>query len=215
MSELTDYPVAMQFDDAEQQHDSVTLGMWTFLATEILFFGAVLVAFTVYRMQYPAAFTEAGHKLQPMVGTLNTAVLLLSSFMMAMAVHEGEGAPRRGRLAMYLIATATLGGAFLGVKAYEYATDYREGTMPYFHFDSSLFQHPNQSQLFFLFYFFLTILHAIHMTIGIAILLFFTLRTRRADYAHDLRLKVEMVGLYWHFVDIVWIFLFPILYLIA
>ncbi len=215
MSEA-EMPVSMQFDDAAQEHEAATLGMWTFLATEILFFGGVLMAFTVYRRLYPEAFSQAGHRLYPWIGTANTGVLLFSSFTMALAVHEVEGLARRNRLVRYLILTALLGATFIGVKAIEYYIDYREGLMPHFNFHPvEPFEHPIQSQLFFVFYFFLTMLHATHMIIGIVIMLFYVGRTRRADYAHDLRLKIEMFGLYWHFVDIIWIFLFPILYLIA
>jgi len=212
MSEL---PVAMQFDDAAQQREAATLGMWTFLATEVLFFGAALMGFAIYRALYFEAFAEASHELYPWIATANTAILLGSSFCMAMAVHETHTTGRRKRIAMFLVLTVLLGGAFLGVKAIEYTIDYRSGTVPRFAFDRSLFKQPDQAELFFFFYFVLTLLHALHMTIGMVILLILAWRTREEDFPHSKRNTVEMVGLYWHFVDVVWIFLFPLLYLVG
>jgi len=208
-------PVAMQFDDAGQQREAATLGMWTFLATEVLFFGGALMAFTIFRALYFEAFAEASHELYPSIATANTAILLCSSFCMAMAVHETQHDGRRNRIAMYLIGTVVLGAAFLGVKAIEYSIDYHEGTIPRIAWDPKHFADSNHAQLFFFFYFILTLLHALHMTIGMVILLILAWRTREHDFASTRHNTVEMVGLYWHFVDVVWIFLFPLLYLVG
>jgi len=205
----------MQFDDAEQQHEAAALGMWAFLATEILFFGGVLTGFVIYRHRYLEAFAEGGKELWPWIGTANTAVLLLSSFAMAMAVHEAETQGRRKHIARYLLLTALLGATFICVKAVEYTIDWHEGLIPSLNWHPEHLSHPDQTQMFFFFYFFLTILHAIHMTAGIGVILIVAWQTRRPDFSSEKKTTVEMLGLYWHFVDVVWIFLFPLLYLTA
>jgi cytochrome c oxidase subunit 3 len=204
--------VAHQFEDYAQQQESATLGMWIFLATEILFFGGMFLGYTVYRTMYYAVFGEASSRLSVVLGTTNTAVLLCSSLTMAMSVRATQLGNRK-IAACFLLATMALGAGFLGIKFYEYYQKYEEHLIP----GSSFLwegQDAKHAPLFFLFYFIMTGMHALHMIIGIvmlAILLFMTLRRKFNSVYYA---PVELGGLYWHFVDIVWVFLFPLLYLV-
>jgi cytochrome c oxidase subunit III len=203
----------MQFDTAAQQQDAATLGMWIFLITEVMFFGGMFTAYTVYRRWYPLAFATASNTLGLAVGAANTAVLLCSSFTMALAVRAGQ-LGRRNLIVLFLILTLALGGVFLGVKAYEWNQKFQEHHVPgaSFHFEGA----PNQGQvqLFFSLYFAMTGLHALHMVVGVGILSVLILRARRGRYSAEYYTPIDIAGLYWHFVDIIWIFLFPLLYLI-
>ena len=185
-------PAARHFADAAQQHEADRLGMWIFLATEVLFFGGLFLAYAVYRAAYPDRFAEGSRGLDLVLGTTNTAILLVSSFTMALAVHAGGGRPARP----WIAATALLGLAFLGVKGAEYAGKVRHGLAPGPDLD-----------LFHVLYWAATGFHALHVAIGIAILAALAATRPRA-------IVVEVAGLYWHFVDLVWIFLFPLLYLV-
>jgi cytochrome c oxidase subunit III len=208
--------VAMQFDDAAQQRHAVLLGMWTFLVTELLLFGAIFTGYTVYRISYPHAFAEGSRHLLESLGAANTAVLLTSSLTMALAVRAAEHRDRRG-LQRWLLATIVLGLVFLGVKAVEYTTEFREHLFPGRGFDRADFADPAHAQLFFVFYFTMTGLHAVHMLAGLGVLGTFSLLAGRGRFTDEARGNpdaIETVGLYWHFVDVVWIFLFPLLYLI-
>ena len=207
-------PVAHHFDDAGQQHDAATLGMWAFLVTEIMFFGGMFLAYTIYRSSFPEAFAHASHHLDVRLGTLNTAVLIGSSFTMALAVHGAQVGWRRGPIALCLILTMLLGTVFLGVKSLEYGHKFHEGLVPGPHF---AYDGPDArpAQIFFSLYFAMTGFHALHMVIGLGLLTWLVLGTRRGRFGPHYFTPVEMTGLYWHFVDIVWIFLFPLLYLIG
>ena len=233
-----------QFEDRHQQKESATLGMWTFLATEILFFGALFASYTIYRHQYPNAFRQGSLDLKWYMGGVNTAVLLMSSFFMAMAVHAAALGSNRG-IIRYLILTIFVGSIFLAIKATEYYIEYREHLVPALNFSTTP---PPQSQtgavvqgfdkfedwfnskvskpedkinvrtdkeeLFMLFYFIMTGIHATHMIIGIAIMIVLIVLAKRGMFSAEYHNPVEMFGLYWHFVDIVWVFLFPTLYLL-
>jgi cytochrome c oxidase subunit 3 len=204
--------VAHQFDDLEQQQEAVTLGMWVFLATEILFFGAMFLGYAVYRSMFHATFAQASRHLDIVWGAVNTAVLLCSSLTMAMAVHEAQMNERR-RLIQFLLATMVLGAAFLGIKFYEYYHKYEEGLIP----GAGLRwegEHANQASLFFLFYFVMTGMHAVHMIIGIGLMSVLVFVASRGKGRRIYYTPIETAGLYWHFVDIVWVFLFPLLYLV-
>jgi len=218
--------VAHHFDDAKQQHDAVELGMWTFLAQEVLFFGGLFLAYLIYRFEYPAAFAQGSEELNKWLGCANTLVLLTSSFTMAMAVHAAKLNDKRG-LARWLTLTMLLGTIFLVVKGFEWHKDYVEHLVPgrYFGWDPSeivakselLTFDPNlgaHMQMFIVLYFCMTGLHGLHMIVGIAILLVVTIAAFRGRTTPKHANFVEMMGLYWHFVDIVWIFLFPFFYLI-
>ncbi len=219
--------LAHHFDSPQQQQGAATLGMWMFLATEILFFGGVFTAYAVYRNAYGTAFAEGSKQLIPWVGAVNTAVLLSSSLTMALAVYFAR-VNRRNLLVACLGLTIVFGTAFLAIKFTEYAIDYHEGLIPGPTWNAthgeeaaeklgqpSLAASLNQGmQLFFIFYFILTGLHAVHMLIGMGLLIYLLVRARRGAFSSEYYTPVEVIGLYWHFVDIVWIFLFPLLYLI-
>ena len=205
----------MQYDDPAQQRNAATLGMWTFLATEILFFGGLLCAYTVYRTRFPEAFSDGSRHLYLWIGVGNTAVLLTSSFTMALAVRAAQLRQGGRPIAVWIAATIVLGLSFLGIKAVEYALDYRDGTVPLLSFNLWQFSDPRHTFLFLLFYFFLTLLHALHMIIGLVTLTLLGLQALRGRFDAGYHTPVAMVGLYWHFVDMVWIFLLPLLYLIG
>jgi cytochrome c oxidase subunit III len=205
--------LAHQFDDAEQQVDASTLGMWTFLATEILFFGGMFVIYVVYRLSYPQAFAAASHHLDVVLGTVNTGVLIGSSLTMVLAVFSAQMGRRRGQI-LFLAATLLLGLIFLGIKGVEYQHKFQEHLVPGagFQFNEA---DPRHAAIFFSLYFAMTGMHAFHMVIGAGLLMWMALRAWRREFSADYYTPVEMVGLYWHFVDVVWIFLFPLLYLIG
>lgn len=212
MSETT-IALAHQFEDLEQQWRANTLGMWVFLATEILFFGGLFTAYMVYRVAYPAAFAEASRHMDVIMGSINTGVLIGSSLMMALAVQSAQLGAKRA-LVIFLALTMVLGAAFLGIKFYEYHHKYVEHLVPGPGFQ---YEGPNapQVQLLFFFYFVMTGTHALHMVIGIGLLTYLLIQARRGVFTSQYFFPVEVVGLYWHFVDLVWIFLFPLLYLIG
>lgn len=205
-------PLQSHFNDLQQQHEASTLGMWVFLITEILFFGGLFAGYTVYRTQYPAAFQAASHHLNVLLGAANTIVLISSSLTMALAVNRAQ----RGNskvTARFLGLTILLGLVFLGVKALEYHAKFTEHLVPGKNFIFPAWQGPGE-QLFFSFYFAMTGLHALHMIIGIVILAVLAAQAGQGRFSAAYNTPVDMAGLYWHFVDIVWIFLFPLLYLI-
>jgi cytochrome c oxidase subunit 3 len=213
LRELTSPYVAHQFDDAEQQHDASAFGMWVFLITEIMFFGGLFTAYTVYRSVYPAAFHAASKELDIALGAFNTVVLLTSSLTMALSVRAAQ-LGKRTMLVVNLLLTITLGLVFLGVKAFEYQHKWHEHLVP----GPSFAFHgpdPTNAQLFFSLYFAMTGLHALHMIIGVGLLGVLTVAGARGMYNRFYYTPVELSGLYWHFVDLVWIFLFPLLYLLG
>jgi cytochrome c oxidase subunit III len=202
-----------QFDTVEQQREASSFGMWVFLVTEILFFGGLFTAYTVYRHQYSRAFAEASRHLDITLGTFNTAVLIISSLTMALAVWSAA-VGRRKAIIVFLLLTMALGGVFLGVKAVEYTHKFHDHLVPgpSFHYEGP---HAGPAEIFFSLYFTMTGLHAAHMIIGIGLLTALVLKARKGLYTPEYHTPIEVSGLYWHFVDIVWIFLFPLLYLIG
>ncbi len=210
--------VAHQFDDHLQQREAATLGMWTFLATEVLFFGGLFVTYAVYRYAYPEAFCAASHRLHEDLGAINTAVLLTSSLTIALCVHFARHG-RRGAVLVTLITTMVLGAAFLGIKGTEYTLEYRDHLIPAVNFDMNAWPRdvdPRFAQLFMIFYFVMTLLHATHMVVGLSLLTFLLVMVWRGHYVGQGKNTnpIEVIALYWHFVDLVWIFLFPVLYLV-
>jgi len=205
---------AHQFHDLEQQHEAANLGMWTSLATEILFFGALFLGYSIYRMVYPQAWVAASHHLLLWAGGVNTAVLLCSSLTMALAVRAAQ-LERPRQTSHYILATIVLGATFLMVKALEYHMEWEHRLVPSLNFDASHLPADvaRQVELFMSFYFIMTALHATHMIIGLCLLGWLAHHARRGAFIGNSN-WIEMTGLYWHFVDIVWIFLFPLLYLI-
>ncbi len=229
--------VAEQFEDLDQQRDTATLGMWTFLATEVLFFGGMICGYTIYRHLYFEAWHQGSvvvdnfNFLHVSAGGWNTAVLLTSSLTVALAVRAAQLGLNRTLIWM-LILTMILGVAFLVIKGSEYTHEYHEGVVPgwgFFHPDDQIQHDLDQAaaqtginpdllhrefQLFWCFYFFMTGTHALHMIIGLGLFTYLLVQAARKKFTPQKHGPVEIIGLYWHFVDLVWIFLFPLLYLI-
>jgi cytochrome c oxidase subunit III len=204
---------AHQFDTAEQQREAGTLGMWVFLATEILFFGGLFASYTIYRSKYPDEFALASRSLDLGLGTINTVVLICSSLTMAMAVYC-SAAGKQKWIVPFLIFTIILGLAFLGIKSIEYYQKYAEHHIPGhgFHLEGT---EAHSAQIFFVLYFAMTGLHAVHMIIGIGIISTVAYLAWKGRFTPEYNTPVEVSGLYWHFVDIIWIFLYPLLYLVG
>lgn len=196
-----------------QQHDAAQLGMWTFLANEVLFFGGLILAYCVYRYGYPAEFAEAGRHTKIGIGTFNTAILLTSSFLVAWAVSaaKADAGTHASRL---LVGAAALGVLFLGLKGFEYLEEYRENLVPGLNFASGPLP-VRGSELFFVFYFTATGLHAIHLAVGVAVLLVIAWKARHGAYSAQFHSPITAASIYWHFVDAVWIFLFALIYLMG
>jgi cytochrome c oxidase subunit 3 len=210
------FALRVQFDTEAQQKDASTLGMWIFLITEIMFFGGMFAVYTVYRNWYPGVFAVASSSLNEIIGALNTGVLLLSSFTMVMAVRAGQLGQQK-MIVVFLILTLLFGGIFLGVKAYEWNEKFEEHHIPgqaAFHLEGVAPGDQGHAQLFFSIYFAMTGLHALHMVIGVGILLTLIVQAHHGRFSASYYTPVDVAGLYWHFVDIIWIFLFPLLYLI-
>ncbi|MEM7050633.1 MAG: cytochrome c oxidase subunit 3 family protein [Acidobacteriota bacterium] len=210
--------LAHHFDDLDQQREASSLGMWLFLVTEIMFFGVLFCAYLIYRGANFAAFAEASHSLDIGLGAFNTAVLIGSSLTMALAVWSAQ-VGRRKATVWFLVLTIILGSVFLGVKVIEYSAKFEHHHVPGATFDwHAPYGDPvNQdgAEMFFNLYFAMTGLHAIHMVIGIAILAVLIIPAWQGKFTPEWHNPMECLGLYWHFVDIVWIFLFPLLYLIG
>jgi cytochrome c oxidase subunit III len=204
---------AHQFNDVEQQRDAVTMGMWVFLATEVMFFGGLFASYVVYRALYPMAFAVASQELDIKLGTLNTAVLLVSSFTMVVAVF-GSQTGRRRTMIGGLALTIALGVVFLAIKFYEYYQKYVEHHIPGPSFEFPA-PYTKPAKMYFTLYFAMTGLHAAHMIVGCGLLSVLIVMAWRGRFTPEYHSPVEMSGLYWHFVDIIWIFLYPLLYLIG
>jgi cytochrome c oxidase subunit 3 len=211
-----------QFDDVEQQHEASTLGMWIFLATEVMFFGGLITAYAVYRATSPREVALASRHLDVPLGCLNTVILLGSSLTMALAVRASQLRMRQA-LVLWLGLTMLLGTAFLGVKAVEWTHDYYEQLIPGWNFqvperDRAVVAQESldsrKMQMFFVLYFFMTGLHAIHLIIGIGLVGVMASLVSRGWFSGGGATQIEVTGLYWHFIDIVWVFLYPLLYLI-
>lgn len=200
----------IQYATLTQQSETAQLGMWVFLATEVLFFGGIMLAYEVYRTNYPAAFAAAMAESVIVIGAINTAILLTSSFTMALAVQwTAAGLPRRATGA--LVVTAALGVAFLVLKGLEYYIDYQDHVVPRLGFEIRGVPR-GPAELFWLFYFYATGLHALHLTIGIVVLLVMIAHSWRRTFTPQSHNLLEVAGLYWSFIDIVWVFLFALIY---
>ena len=206
---MTDDVLTFQYATPDQQREAVTLGMWEFLATEVLFFGALIAAYFNYRIWFGAEFIAAARMTKVAFGTVNTAVLLTSSAFMAMAVNTYQAGRTRAPV-LWLTGTALLGLGFIAIKSVEYYLEYQEHLVPALNFDVG--RYGGVAEIFFLFYFCATGLHALHLLIGISLVTWLAIRigTGRIDRNGS---TTRIIGLYWHFVDIVWIFLFPLIYL--
>ncbi len=215
--------LAHHFDNLEQQREAGTLGMWVFIAQEVMFFGGLFLAYLVYRMKYPDAFMAASNHLDWGLGAFNTVVLITSSLTMALAVWATQVGRAAKTQVLFMVLTVVLGLVFLGVKAYEYNEKYHSGLIPIAGwFDPVGHGIPmpegvtvGQYQMFYWIYFAMTGLHATHMIVGVGIIIPIMIAAWRGRYSPEYHAPVENFGLYWHFVDIVWIFLFPLLYLLG
>jgi cytochrome c oxidase subunit 3 len=216
------------FETEEQQREAGSFGMWLFLLTEIMFFGGMFFAYLLYRNWYYDAFVPASNQLNMWLGAANTAILITSGFFMALAVWAAE-VRKREILVWMLVLTTVFGCAFLGVKYFEYKEKYELHHIPGANYSVAMFTDPaayhlnekplapdmaQKTQIFFFLYFAMTGMHAVHMIIGIALLGWLIWRANRGDFSAGYVAPIENFGLYWHFVDIVWLFLFPLLYLI-
>jgi cytochrome c oxidase subunit III len=207
--------LAHHFHDLRQQRESAELGMWLFLVTEFMFFGGLFLAYFIYRSSYPDDFAAGGHTMNALLGTINTAVLLTSSLTMALAVDAAHHA-RRQAVVRLLAATIALGLVFLAIKAYEYDHKYHEHLIPFAGLPSSDELQGRPGMISFLnLYFLMTGLHAFHMVIGIGLLLVLMALAWRGRLPPERAIVVHNAGLYWHFVDLVWVYLFPFFYLIS
>ena len=211
---MSDTPAihAHQFDDSVQQHEASWLGMWVFLGTEVMFFGGMFLGYTFYRTAYPQGFAAASNHLDIWLGTINTAVLICSSFTMALAVRAGQIGQNR-LVKIFLCLTIVLGIVFLGIKFTEYYQKFEEHLVPGwdFRFEGALV---SSAEIFFSFYFAMTGMHAVHMIIGISLLTVLIVKATRGRFSASYNTPVELVGLYWHFVDLVWILVFTFVYLV-
>jgi cytochrome c oxidase subunit 3 len=216
------------FETPEQQREAGTFGMWLFLLTEIMFFGGMFFAYLLYRNWYNPAFVAGSNQLSIPLGTANTAILISSGFFMALAVWASE-VRKKSLLVIFLLLTTLFGLAFLGIKYFEYKEKWELHHIPGASFDVSQFINPHayglkeeplapdmaqKTQVFFFLYFAMTGMHAVHMIIGIVLLFWLMWRANRGEFTAGYVAPIENFALYWHFVDIVWIFLFPLLYLI-
>jgi cytochrome c oxidase subunit 3 len=216
------------FETEEQQREAGSFGMWLFLLTEIMFFGGMFFAYLLYRNWYNPAFIAASHQLSIPLGAVNTAILISSGFFMALGVWAAE-VRKKNLLVIFLVLTTIFGFAFLGIKTVEYREKFEHHHIPGANFDVSEFVNPaahglhetplapdmaQKTQIFFFLYFAMTGMHALHMIIGLVLLFWLTWRAHRGEFSSGYVAPIENFGLYWHFVDIVWIFLFPLLYLI-
>lgn len=202
-----------QYADLGQQRESATLGMWVFLVTEVMFFGGMITGYIAYRFAYPEAFRAGSMHMLFVAGTLNTALLISASLFVAFAVHGAREGSRKVLVGCLLIAMI-LGICFLAVKGYEYHDHWVEHKVPgpWFQWDGP---DPRHAEMFFVLYFFLTGFHALHMLIGVTLLGFITYFAHKGRYTREYHNPVENAALYWHFVDVIWIFLYPMLYLIG
>ena len=205
---MSERAIGFQYATAAQQREASTLGMWAFLATEVLFFG-LIAAYLNYRIWFGEEFIAAASLTRVALGTANTAVLLTSSACMAMAVTTFDAGSKRAPV-LWLVGTAALGLIFVAIKATEWWLEYQEHLVPALNFD--LARHGGVAEIFFIFYFCATGLHALHLLIGIAFVTWLALAIGRGRIEPG-GSTARLVGLYWHFVDIVWIFLFPLIYL--
>jgi len=204
--------VQHHFMNAEQQFSSSKLGMWLFLFTEIMFFGGLFVAYIVYRSWNPELFTLAATQLDSMLGAVNTVVLIGSSLTIALAIRAAQ-LNNQKQIIYYLLTTIALACVFLIIKYFEYTAKFDIGIMPGALYTFEGIDHP-KANVFFSIYYMMTGLHGIHVLIGIGLMIWLVIRAKAGDYGSSYFTPVEMTGLYWHIVDIIWIFLFPLMYLI-
>lgn len=204
---------AHHFASADEEFEASKQGMWVFMVTEVLMFGGLFVAYAIFRGLYPEMFHEAHQYLAVNLGMLNTIILILSSISMAYAVSSTQRG-QRDRAIVSMIVTVLFAFCFLVVKYFEWAHKFKDGLLPGAHF-TNIEIHAKKADLFFSLYFLMTGLHGIHIIIGICLITWLIKRSARGDFHPGYYTPVELVGFYWHFVDLVWIYLFPLLYLVG
>lgn len=210
------FPLAHHFSDPDQQLQANKLGMWLFLATEVLLFGGLFCAYAMYRALHPEVFQNAQYFLDWKLGAVNTVVLLFSSLTVALTIRAAQ-TNNQTMIKGYLIITLLCAFTFLVVKYFEYSHKIHVGLLPGQHFmaHGEGIPNPDQAHVFFGIYFVMTGLHSIHVTIGIGVLLWMLIRALKGEFGPHYYSPIEVTGLYWHLVDLIWIFLFPLLYLIG
>lgn len=213
-SSTSSHPTHLQhhFVDSDQQFDAAKFGMWIFLVTEILFFGGLFAAYIVYRAWYPELFTLASEELDTLWGGVNTLVLIGSSLTVAMAIKSAQLNQKKA-ITINLLITIALACVFMVIKYFEYTHKFEIGIFPGEFYTYEGVDHP-QANIFFSLYYMMTGLHGIHVVIGIGLMIWLVLRARKNHFDSEYYTPIEMTGLYWHLVDIIWIFLFPLFYLI-
>ena len=200
------------FESLHQQNEAVRMGMWLFLATEVMLFAGLFCAYAYYRFEFYEGFAQASRHIDLWAGTLNTVILITSSLSVALALHFAR-TDRRRLAVTCLAATLLMGFAFLGIKSFEYYHKFQEGALPgrYYHFKEV---QQAGAPMYFTIYFLATGLHAIHVIVGMTVLTVLMIKTARGRFSSRYSTGLEMGGLYWHLVDLIWIFLYPLLYLI-
>jgi cytochrome c oxidase subunit 3 len=204
---------AHHFANAYEEFEAAKQGMWVFMVTEVLMFGGLFVAYTIFRGMYPDMFHEAHHMLDWKMGALNTIVLITSSLTMVLAVTATQTGEKQ-KAFRYLAVTLALAGCFLVVKYFEYSAKFHHGLLPGGFFHNEHLTHP-KAPLFFSLYFVMTGIHGLHVVIGMGLISWLMRRNARGDFSSTYYTPVELVGFYWHFVDLVWIYLFPLMYLVS
>jgi cytochrome c oxidase subunit 3 len=207
------FHVAHHFASADVQFDAGRMGVWLFLVTEILLFGGLFCAFAVFRSWYFDSFVEAHHHLDKVMGSINTVVLICSSLTMALGVRSAQ-TNDKGKTVVFLLVTLACAATFLVIKYFEYAHKFHEGLLPGRYFTAEGFHTPHPG-MFFAVYFLMTGIHGLHVIIGMSLIVWVLIRASRGEFSSRYYAPVEGVGLYWHLVDLVWIYLFPLLYLVG
>ncbi len=208
-----EFPLYDHFQRPSQQIDAAKLGMWLFLATEILLFGGLFVAYAVYHYLHPELFKAAHHFLDVRMGAFNTVVLLFSSLTVVLSIHAAQQG-KKNMILLNLFLTLACAGIFLIVKYFEYKHKFHMGLLPGYYMTNAELPSPDQAHIFFGIYFLMTGLHGVHVVIGMIVLLWLFYRTYNNEFNSQYYSPLEIGGLYWHLVDVIWIFLFPMLYLI-
>ena len=205
-------PLAHHFESLEKQTHAARLGMWLFLATEVLLFTALFAAYGVYRFLYTEGFEQSSRAIETWIGLVNTIVLVTSSFTVAMGLDAATRGRGR-RTALLWGVSVALALVFLGFKAVEYSHHFHEGQLPGRFYTFEGVQAPG-APIFFALYFLITGLHGIHVVIGMTVLTVVAVMAYRGKFSAEYHTPVELGGLYWHLVDLIWIFVFPLIYLI-
>lgn len=212
---MSESKLEKQFESLEQQHHAATLGTWVFLASEMMLFGAMFMGYTVYRIFYGGTFHEISKHLNLPLGSVNTAILITSSFTIAVAVHAAKET-RKKLMQLMLAATATLGSVFLLIKGYEWYEEFHKNLAPFFDMPFAYSgADVGAAKLFMSFYFAMTGFHFLHLLAGVSLVSWTLFLSVRGKIAYEKPNRVEMTGLYWHLVDVIWVFIYPLFYLVG